>query len=279
VDLDQYRQASHDVWEAMAPGWEHRRDWIWEVSRAIGEWMVDRLDPQPGQTILELAAGPGDTGFAAAARVGDEGRLISTDFSAEMVATAQRRAAELGISNAELREMDAEHIDLPDACVDGALCRWGYMLMADPAAALSETRRVLRPEGRLACATWAGPERNAWASAPAMLLVERGHIPPPEPGQPGIFAIATPDRLGELLSGAGFSDVEVEEKELSWDFDGLDDYWEFLTGLAGVLAMVIRELPPDEQAAVRAGVEASLAPYESDGGYTIGGVSLTAAAS
>jgi ubiquinone/menaquinone biosynthesis C-methylase UbiE len=124
MDLDEYRRSSHDIWERMAPGWEERRDWVWEASRAVGEWMVDRLAPQPGQTLLELAAGAGDTGFAAIARLAGEGRLISTDFSPRMVKAAQRRAAELGLTNIEFRVMDAERMDLAEDSVDGVLCRW-----------------------------------------------------------------------------------------------------------------------------------------------------------
>jgi ubiquinone/menaquinone biosynthesis C-methylase UbiE len=92
--------------------------------------------------VLELAAGAGDTGFAAAS---DAGRLLCTDFSPAMLDVARRRAGELGITNVEFRVLDAEHLDLDTASVDGVLCRLGYMLVADPAAALAETRRVLRP--------------------------------------------------------------------------------------------------------------------------------------
>jgi ubiquinone/menaquinone biosynthesis C-methylase UbiE len=131
-----YRQASLDTWDRMAAGWEDDRRSVWESSRVVGEWLVDALDPQPGETVLELACGVGDTGLAAAARLGSSGRLISTDFSTQMVAAARRRADELGVSNVEFRTMDAERMDLDDDSVDGVLCRWGYMLMADPAAAL-----------------------------------------------------------------------------------------------------------------------------------------------
>ena len=105
---------------------------MWEGSRGVGEWMVEALDPQPGQTILELAAGTGETGFLAAARVGDDGKLISTDFAPKMVDAARAETERLGLTNVELRQLDAEDMDLPDDSVDGVLCRWGYMLMADP---------------------------------------------------------------------------------------------------------------------------------------------------
>jgi SAM-dependent methyltransferase len=276
VDLDEYRRSSRDIWERMAPGWEERRDWVWEASRAVGEWMVDRLAPQPGQTLLELAAGAGDTGFAAIARLAGEGRLISTDFSPRMVKAAQRRAAELGLTNIEFRVMDAERMDLAEDSVDGVLCRWGYMLMADPGAALRETRRVLRDRGRLVFSVWAGPEHNLWASIPGRVLVERGHIPPPMSGAPGIFAMADPGRVRTLVMDAGFADPEIEVVKMAWTFDDFDGYWEFLVRLAGGVAMTINALPLEEQQAIRSDVRARLAAAKTGDGFRLDGVTLNA---
>ena len=167
MDLEEYRDVSRETWRKMAAGWARELRWMWDVSRPVGESLVAMLNPQPGQTILELAAGTGETGFAAAARIGEEGKLISSDFAFEMVQAARRRADQLDLHNVEFRVMDAERMDLGNDSVDGVLCRWGYMLMPDPAAALAETRRVLRPEGRLASRSGPSPPairgpRSAW---------------------------------------------------------------------------------------------------------------------
>jgi hypothetical protein len=111
------------------------------------------------------------------------------------------------------------------------------------------------------------------------VLVERGHLPRPEPGQPGIFAIPTPERLRELLSGAGFGEIDIEEIEMAWTFNDFDDYWGYVTSLAGALAMVIKELPRNEQDAIRTEVARGLAQYERNGRYAIGGVCVNAVAS
>jgi ubiquinone/menaquinone biosynthesis C-methylase UbiE len=105
--------------------------------------------------------------------------------------------------------MDAERIELDSDSVDGVLCRFGYMLMADPAAALGETRRVLRPGGRLALAVWGVPERNPWAAIGGRMLVERGHMPPPEPGAPRVFSMGSEERTRALVEGAGFATYEL----------------------------------------------------------------------
>jgi ubiquinone/menaquinone biosynthesis C-methylase UbiE len=274
MSADEYRQASLRVWEEMAEGWESDRTFVWDASRGVGEWMVDALDPQPGETILELAAGLGDTGFAAAARVGASGRLITTDFSAPMVEAAQRRAEELNISNAEFRTMDAERMDLEDASVDGVLCRWGYMLMADPVAALTETRRILRDGGRVAFSVWGDPARNLWASVPGRLVLEHTGAPPQDPHAPGIFAMASEERTRELLGAAGLEPQRMETVEMEWLFESADEYWHLVTDMAGAIAMVVRSLPDDEQAAVRERVEQQLQPCAEGDGYRIEGLCL-----
>ena len=193
------------MWQRMAPGWERRRADIDEVTAPVREWLVRELAPQPGDTVLELAAGPGDTGLAVAALVGDDGRLISTDFSPEMVEVARRRGAELGLRNIEYQHMDAEHLDLEDDSVDGVICRFGFMLMADPEAALAETRRVLRPGGSArACRLAHVPDENPWISIAGRVLVGRGHMSPPEPGVAGnLQPWGREDRLRALLGRCG----------------------------------------------------------------------------
>jgi ubiquinone/menaquinone biosynthesis C-methylase UbiE len=269
-----YRQASLGIWEKMAAGWEDDRRSVWDASRVVGEWLVDALDPQPGETVLELAAGVGDTGLAAAGRVGPSGKLISTDFSGPMVDAARRRAEELGVSGAEFRTMDAERMDLDDASVDGVLCRWGYMLMADPAAALRETRRVLRPGGRVALSVWGDPASNRWASAPAAAYLEHTGADPPDPLAPGIFAMAGEDRTRELLDEAGLRPVRIEHVEMEWAFETPDDHWHYVMDLAGALAVLIRALPEDDQAAVRRLTEERLDAVVRRPGYNVPGLCL-----
>ena len=113
TDTD-FRAQSYDVWQRMAAGWDREQRWMWEGSRVVGEWMLNALDPQPGQIILELAAGIGETGFLAAARVCKDGRLISTDFAPKMVEAARAESMRLGLTNVEHRQLDAEEMDLPD---------------------------------------------------------------------------------------------------------------------------------------------------------------------
>lgn len=270
IDLDSYREQSLATWEEMAPGWEARNEWMIDVASGVNDWILERAALQPGQTVIDIAAGPGDLGFQAAARVGGEGRVISADFSPEMVEVARRLGESGGLDNVEYRVLDAERMNLEDDCVDAAVCRWGYMLMGDPAAALGETKRILRDGGPLAFAVWASPERNPWAAVPAMTIVQRGHVPPPDPSAPGIFAMADPDRTRTLVTGAGFAEPEVEEILFDFRYADFDDFWDVLVRLAGPLARALKALPEDERQATREAIEENVAPHRNeDGSYSM----------
>ena len=280
MDSAEYRQASHGIWNRMAAGWEGWNDWLAEASRPATEQMVEALAPQPGETILELAAGAGVAGFLAASVLGGQGRLIMTDFSEEMVEAERRRGAALGVSGVEHRVMDAEQIDLEDESVDGVLCRWGYMLMADPAKALSETRRVLRPGGRVSFSVWGAPEDNKWASVPGRILVQRGHMQAPDSGAPGIFAMADPRRIVELVTGAGLGHPDLVEVPILWHFESFDQFWQHTRDIAGALAMALESLDERESAEVRDDVKSALEPLAGErGGYEIPGVCINGLAS
>jgi SAM-dependent methyltransferase len=241
--------------------------------------LISALAPQAGETLLELSAGVGDTGFQAARIVGEGGLLISTDFSPAMVEVARRRGRELGLRNIAYRTIDAEHIDLDAGSVDGVLCQSGYMLMADPAAALAGTHRVLRADGRLALSVWGLPERNPWASIGGRILVERGHLPRPEPGAPGVFSMASEQHTRSMLKEAGFQDVRTEEVPVRFAYRDLDDYMRWVMEVGGPFGIVLRGLPDEERRELGAQLTDAFVPFAADRGYEVPGVALCAVAS
>jgi SAM-dependent methyltransferase len=256
-----HREASLTHWEEAASGWVARQAAIRELSAPVSHWMIDAADPQPGQRVLELAAGLGETGFLAAEMVAPVGGVITSDQADAMLDGARKRAGELNLTNVEFQVLNAEWIDLPVASVDIVLCRWGYMLMADPAAALLETRRVLRPEGHVALAVWDGIEHNPWALLPGAELLERGLIAPPEPDAPGPFALGDRQRMRDLLEQAGFAEVWVERIELTQRAANFDEFWETTLDIARVFHDAVLGRPQSEITQIRASLATKLAPY------------------
>ena len=277
--MDDYRQNVLRIAEAIAPGWERQRPFIEETTAPVRDWMIGALAPQPGQTVLELAAGAGDVGFATAARLGEAGRLITTDVSPAMLEVARRRGTELALDNVDYRVMDAERIELEDDSVDGILCRFGYMLMPDPQAALAEARRVLRPGGRISLAVWGPPQRNPFFSLMGVALARHGYLPPPDPTEPGIFTLADPNRVGALLEAAGLGDPRLEDVPVVFSVSGLDDYFAIIADTAGPLGLALRELAQVERSEIADELRKPLSAFAAGRGYRVPGVALTACAS
>ena len=181
----------------------------------------------PATTVLELAAGTGDTGFLAAELIQPGGTLISSDFVAR---DAHRRPARAprrsGSTTCASGRSTPRAIDIEAASIDGVLCRWGYMLMADPEAALRETRRVLKPGGRVALAAWTGADDNPLGALPARELVDRGLAERRRPDAPGQFAWAQEGVIAEHLESAGFAEYEVDAVDFAdRATPSVDDWW------------------------------------------------------
>ncbi len=280
ADPDQLRAATRETWEVAAGGWGRQADRVRDWGMPVSLAMVESLDLQAGQRVLELAAGPGDTGFLAAELVRPGGILISSDGAEPMVEVARARAAQLGIDNVEFRQLELEWIDLETASVDAVLVRWGIMLTVDPEAAAREIRRVLRPSGHAALAVWDLRERNPWATLPSNALLELGLAEPPDPSLPGPFALAEEGRLAEVLEDAGFSDVEVVAVTLARRYASAHEIVAESADVSPSFSTRWRELGPEDRARVTAHIAAGARQYTGeDGTVTVPGVSLVARAS
>jgi SAM-dependent methyltransferase len=278
-DPDAQRGEMLDRWEQAAVGWGKRADDVRNFGMPVSMWLVEHLGLQPGMRVLELAAGPGDTGFLAAELIAPGGTLICSDGTEAMLDVARSRAERLGIRNVEFRQLNLEWLDLETATVDAALCRWGIMLVLDPAAAAREARRVLRPLGRLAVAVWDGAAHNPWATIPGRAMIAHGLSEPPDPDAPGMFALAGDGVLQELLEEAGFVDVTVETVDIERRYDAAERFIDDTLDMSMMFAAAFRSASEEEQAAVRADIGEALAAYaEPDGTLLLPGRTLVAVA-
>jgi SAM-dependent methyltransferase len=200
--------------------------------------------------------------------------VIATDLSPVMVQAAERR----GVPGAEHRVLDMQAIDLPEASVDAVVSRFGFMLVPDPGLAFRESRRVLRLGGQLAFATWAPAKRNPWATAFGPVLIERGLQEPPQPGEPGQFALGEPERIAELVRAAGFEEVATEEVPVEYRFPDWDEYRRVMTSLAAALRQTLAGLDDGVRVEVDAAARARLDRFRTPDGYVLPGVALVTSA-
>ncbi|MGI8556801.1 MAG: class I SAM-dependent methyltransferase [Solirubrobacteraceae bacterium] len=271
-------------WDRAAEGWGRRRAEFERFARPVAHWLVEAIEPQPGHRLLELAAGVGETGFLAfeiAAPGG--GSLTCTDASEHMLTQARSRAAQLGlVDRVEFKLMRAEWIDAELASIDGVLCRFGLMLCEDPAAALREARRVLRPGGRIAAAVWDERARNPHLAVFADVLAERGLAPAPAPrrGEPGPFALSDRALLAELFADAGFASVQTRSIDLVQRAASFDAWWEAHLELSPSARAWLAALPLAAVSDVRNAVRERLESFTAgeDGSLLVPALALAASA-
>lgn len=277
-DAARYKAAQREQWNKDGEAW---RRWTPTLERWYGEatrQMLDLAQVQPGQRILDIAAGAGEPAVSAARRVGPGGYVLATDISEGIIELARQVAHELGLEQIETRAMDGEKLDLPDASFDAVLCRLGLMYMPHPVMALREWRRVLKPGGRVAVAVFSTPDRNSWGAVPASIIRRRANLPPPVAGQPGPFAVGAPGLLEDLLRQAGFADPEVRAVPVPHGAASSADYVRVAREAFGGFKAMMAHLPPQEQESVWNEVEESMRSFESQGGFEVPGECLVAAA-
>lgn len=274
VDL---RRNLHEMWSSVAGAWREHADFIDSRAAEVTAALLDGVHPLVGERVLELACGTGGTGLAAAPLVAP-GEVVVSDVAEPMTVIAADRAGALGLTNVRARVLDLEAIDEPDASYDIVLCREGLMFAVDPARALAEIRRVLRPGGRLALAVWGPRAENPWL---ALVFDAVGAVlgaPIPPPGVPGPFSLDSTQRVADLLTGAGLVDISVGSIAVPLQAPDFDTWWRRTAALAGPIAGRLAHLPDPVRADLRNRLTQAALPYRTGDALHFPGLSTIATA-
>ena len=277
-DSAKYKNAQREQWNKDGAAW---RRWNPTLDRWYGDvtrQMLDLAQIQPGQHILDIAAGAGEPAVSAAERVGPGGYVLATDISEGIIELALQVARERGLKQIETRAMDGEKLDIPDASFDAVLCRLGLMYMPHPVTALREWRRALKPGGRVAVAVFSTPDQNSWGAIPASIIRRRAQLPPPVLGQPGPFSLGGPGVVEGIFRQAGFANPEVRSVAVPHGAASAAEYVRVAREAFGAFNAMMAHLSPQERESAWNEIEGSMRSFESSGGFEVPGECLVCAA-
>jgi ubiquinone/menaquinone biosynthesis C-methylase UbiE len=269
VDARLQRRVQRYGWDLAAAAYEPL--WQPQLARAQAT-LLARAALAPGERVLDVACGTGLAAFAAAAAVGPKGRVVGVDLSGRMVDAARQRAQACSVPHATFARMDAERLDLPDAAFDVALCALGLMYVPDPAQALREMRRVLRPGGRVVLAVWGERSRCGWAAVFPIVEAEVA-----TEVCPLFFRLGQHDALARLCADAGFGDIGQQRIVATLDYAGADEACDAAL-VGGPVALAWSRFDDDVRTRVRSRYVEAIAGWRYDRGYRIPGEFVIVAA-
>ena len=193
---------------ALGQRWAAMRQEIDRVVTPFGAAALKAAAPQPGERVIDVGCGCGETSIEIARLVGPAGSVLGIDVSQPMLAVARSHGQSANLS---FQEADASGSPLP-AGVDLLFSRFGVMFFSEPSAAFSHLRKSLRAGGRCVFVCWRTPRDNAWAMTPLAAARQALDITPPQsdPNAPGPFAFADEERLRTIMSAAGFGNIELQ---------------------------------------------------------------------
>lgn len=251
--------------EVRVRAWAEVREPLELQLAPLGRRGLAALAPHPGESVLDIGCGGGETALDLVRAVAPDGTVVGIDLSAAVLAFAQR--ATEGCQRVRFIHADAQVFPFEPASFDAAFSRFGVMFFADPTAAFVNIRRSLRPNGRLAFVCWRALEENPLDILP--LRAASAHLPP-QPAQdqdaPGPFAFADPDRVRGILERAGFGEINItahDEQVGSGDLDAMA-----VCLRVGALGKILRE-NPELRAATLPAVRSALAAHDGPDGVRL----------
>jgi SAM-dependent methyltransferase len=250
--------------DSAGPSWVAAQEVLDAQLRPLGLAAIKALDPKPGERLLDVGCGAGETALELARRVGPSGAVLGADISGPLLGRARQRAEAAGLTNASFKQTDAQTDEFQP--VDGVFSRFGVMFFDDPTAAFLNLRHALKPGGRLVFVCWRPLAENAWMTVPTAAIAPLLPAPPPPPipNAPGPFAFADKDRVHAILEAAGFAHIHIaphDEKIGGGDLDLAAR----TTLSVGPVAMAVRQNPALKDRMVAAVREALKAHQGPDG--------------
>lgn len=275
-EVEQMRERVHGIWAGVADGWSEHAAYVDARGAGVAARMLELARPRPGEHVLELACGPGGVGLVAAGLVGPTGTVVVSDVVPAMAELAGARAAQRGFGNVQTRVLDLERIDEPDDAYDVVLVREGLMFAVEPGRAVREIARVLRPGGRLAVAVWGPRARNPWLGLIFDAASATLGKPIPPIGVPNPFSLDDEATLRTVLATGSFTSITVDELSTPVRSGSFDDWWHTTRALAGPLTALLGQMPAPALEELEERLRGAIAPYETEAGLELPGVTLLA---
>ena len=231
------------------------------MGTAVTQALVEYSRPLPGMRALDLASGTGEPGISLAQRVGPQGSVIAIDQSSELLDIAAQRARDKQLLNFMTQPADAHHLPFNGQTFDLATCRFGVMFFNDAQGALAELRRVLKSGARACFAAW-GPMNQPYWQTTIKIVHQHvgGAMLAPEGSDPFRFSAA--GSLSEVLSDAGFHEVEESMQNLPWTWPGdAEEVFEYFCAVSAPFRPMLERVPAKEWPAIRAEAKAAIEGY------------------
>jgi len=264
IEPGEFREEQRKQWDGAAAGWRRWSGLIDGATSGIGKRMVELARVGPGSRVLDVAAGYGEPSLPAARAAGPNGAVVATDISAEMLQFGRERAAAAGIENVEFLESGAIALEFPERSFDAALSRFGIIFEPDAEGAAARVRSFLKPGSWMAISSWGTPDRAPFIAVPLQATMKRFGIDPPPPGAPGPLSRPTQESLAGLLQGGGFSDVQVEEAEVTFEWESPEGFTDFIREIAPPVSSLIAQQPEQDQAAAWDAITEAIRDYAGD---------------
>jgi ubiquinone/menaquinone biosynthesis C-methylase UbiE len=261
-------RSTAQAWDDAASGWHGNtlliRAWLQDATRHL----LDAARIAPGAKVLDVAAGAGEQTRDIVQRIGERGEVCVSDVSPNILALAQHSLRDVTGTRLHFQVADAQMLGMAGVNFDAAICRLGLMFCPSPLTALREMRQALRPGGRLSALVFSTPEANPCIAITMRTARQHAGLPDADPFAPGsLLALGRPGLAAQVVSDAGFDDIEVTPLAAPFCLPNVDDYIAFVRTSGSPVIEVLRQLSAARQAEAWADITRQLDRFSTAHGW------------